>query len=281
MPPSHSGTFLDVWGDVFHGGEFHRLVVGDRAGRGVTDEDLERCQHGGQNERDREPSVVIAVAPAVQDAGRVHPGDGEPGHHVGGQDHVRHLVGGRVVEEHAPGVDGGDLAVAHGEAAGLVHPRVDRDHRHRAKDATQRDRRPAPPVRPATQPPPPVEVDPGEDRFEEEEQPLDPEGKPQHHSVPVHQPRPQQAHLERKHRPGHRADRDQHPHRLRPAPRQPQRHLIRSAEADELSQQHDGRQRDTQASQDDVKPERGRHLRTGRNHLPVHLCAGHQGQPGG
>jgi hypothetical protein len=95
--------------------------------------------------------------------------------------------------------------------------------------------------------------------------------------VPLHQ----WAHLEGKYRPGHRADRDQHPHRLRPAPRQAQCHLIRSAEADELSQQYDGRQRDAQASQDDVKPERGRHLRTGRNHLPVHLQAGHQDQVGG
>ena len=154
-----------------------------------------------------------------------------------------------------------------GEAAGLVHPRVDRDHRHRAEDAAERDRHPGPQVRPARQAPPAVQVDRGEDGLQEEEQPLDTEREPEHRPVLPHQPRPQQAHLERQHRAGHRADRDQHAHRLRPAPRQPHRGLVMAPQADELGQQHDRRERDPQARQDDVEPERGRHLRTGRDHL--------------
>jgi len=72
--------------------------------------------------------------------------------------------------------------------------------------------------------------------LEEEEQALDSEREPQHGPVLAHQPRPQQAHLERQHRAGHRADCDQHPHHLGPAPRQPHRSLVGAPQRDELSQ---------------------------------------------
>ena len=65
----------------------------------------------------------------------------------------------------------------------------------------------------------------------------------------------------------HRADRDQHAHRLRPAPREPYRDLVMAPQTDELGQQDDRRERDPQARQDDVKPESGRHLRTSWDHL--------------
>jgi hypothetical protein len=113
----------------------------------------------------------------------------------------------------------------------------------------------------------PYRVDRGEDGLQEEKQALDTEREPEHGPVPPHQPRPQQPHLERQHRASHRADRDQHAHCLRPAPREPYRDLVMAPQADELGQQHDRRERDSQARQDDVKPERGRHLRTSWDHL--------------
>jgi hypothetical protein len=152
--------------------------------------------------------------------------------------------------------------VADREAARLVHPRVDRDHRHGAENAAERDRDARPPVRPATQPAPAVQVDRGEDGLEKEEQALDTEGQAEDCPVLAHQPRPEQAHLEGEHRAGHRADRDQHPHDLGPAPRQCQRDRIRSLQPDELGEEHCRRQRNPQARQDDVKAQRRCHLRT-------------------
>ena len=55
----HPGEpFRDVPGglrDVFHGRELDRLVLRDRPRGGVTDEDLERGQHRGRDEPEREP----------------------------------------------------------------------------------------------------------------------------------------------------------------------------------------------------------------------------------
>jgi hypothetical protein len=187
--------------------------------------------------------------------------------HVGGQDHMRHLVVGRVVEIHLPRIDGHDPAIPDGEATRLVHPRVDRHHRHRPEYPARGDWHTRPEMRPAAQTTPAVQVDRGEDGFQEEEQPLDAERQPEHPAVPPHQAGPQQAHLERQHRPGDRADRDQHPHRLRPAPGERHRHLVRPPQADELRDQHDGGQRDPQAGQDDVEPKGGRHLGASRDHL--------------
>jgi hypothetical protein len=104
--------------------------------------------------------------------------------------------------------------------------------------------------------------------------PSTPNGNPSTAPYWAHQARPQQAHLERQHRAGHRADRDQHPHRLRPAPRQPHRDLVPPPQAGELGQQHGRRQRNPQAGQDDVKPQRGRHLCPSRNHLTADVRNG-------
>ena len=246
----------------------------DGPGGGIADEDLERGEDRGGHESQGEPGVVVPVTPAAQDARRVHPGDGEPGDHVGGQDHVRHLVDRSMVEKHLPRIDRHDPAMGDGEPAGLVHPRVDRDHRHGPEDATQRYRHPGPPVRPSAQPPPAVQVDRGEDGLEEEEQALDAEWQPEHRAVLAHQARPQQSHLERQHRAGDRADGNQHAHRLRPAPCQHHRHLVRPPQPDELGDQHDRRQRDPQAGQDNVEPQGGRHLRASGDHFPAHPRSG-------
>jgi len=122
-------------------------------------------------------------------------------------------------------------------------------------------------VHPARQPLPAVQVDPGEDRLEEEEDPLEAERHAQHRAVGAHQPRPQQPHLERQHSPRDRSDGDQHAEDLRPSPRQQHRHLIGAAKTAELGHQNDGREGDPETGQNNVESERGRHLSTRRNDL--------------
>ena len=183
-------------------------------------------RHRGDGERDEEAKAVVAAAPAAQPAGRVDRGHPEPGHHVGGQQHVRDLVVGGPVEDDRPRVDGRDLALGQGEAAGLVHPRVGRYHRQRAGRAREHDRHPGPEVRPAGQPVPAIQVDGGEHGLQEEEHRLHRERDAERRAEHPHQAGPQQAHLEGQHRPGHRADRDQYGHHLGPAPGQQQRGLV-------------------------------------------------------
>ena len=136
-------------GDILHRGELDRLVGGDLARGSVPDQDLHRGQGGGERERDREPDPVVAVAPAAQEPDRVHRGDPEPGHQIRSKHHVRRLVGARMIEIDAPGVNRDDPAAPLAEPLGVVHPGVDRHHRHGASDSTQRHRDAAPEMRPA------------------------------------------------------------------------------------------------------------------------------------
>src|ERR1700678_182987 len=128
---------------VLHRRELDRLVLGNSASCGVADEDLERGQYRCWDEGDREAAEVVTVSPAAQDTNRVHPSDRKTAHHVGGQDHVGHLIDIRVVEEDLPGIDGDDLAPHFAEPARLVHPRVDSDYRKGPDDAAHRDGHPA------------------------------------------------------------------------------------------------------------------------------------------
>jgi hypothetical protein len=60
---------------------------------------------------------------------------------------------------------------------------------------------------------------------------------------------------------------------------QQHRHLIGTAKTPELGRKNDGREGDPEASQNDVEPERGRHLSTRRNHLdPGTAAAGCRSQ---
>jgi hypothetical protein len=61
----------------------------------------------------------------------------------------------------------------------------------------------------------------------------------------------------------------QHAHGLGPAPRQQHRHLALPPQPDELGEQHDRRQRDAQAGQDDVESKGRGHLGPGRDDLPA------------
>ncbi len=78
----------------------------------------------------------------------------------------------------------------------------------------KRHRHTAPEVRPARQPTPAVEVDRREDRFEEEEDPLDAERQAEDRAEASHQPWPEQTQLEGEHGSGDRANGDEHPERL-------------------------------------------------------------------
>ena len=128
---------------------------------------------------------------------------------------------------------------------------------------------------------PPVQVHPDEDRFQEEEDSLQREREADRRPEPAHQARPQQAHLVRQHGPRHRADRHQHRHDLRPAARQQHRRGIAAPDADPLRGHGDGRERDAEAREDDVEPQRRPHLRPGRHRIHgqnVRHCA-HRAPP--
>ena len=90
------------------------------------------------------------------------------------------------------------------EARRVVHPAVDRDHHQRAGEAGDHDRDAAQEVRARREPVPAVDVDPDEDRLEEEREALDREAEPEHAAERRGEVRPQQAHLEAEDRAGDR-----------------------------------------------------------------------------
>ena len=215
-------------------------------------------------QRDQHPEAVQAVAPAAQHADRVDRGDEEAGDHVGGEDHVRDLVAGRRVEQDLQRLGVDHLAGGvEGEALRLVHPGVGGDHREGAADAGDHHRHARPPVRPAAQPLPAVDVDREEDRLGEEEEALDREGDPEGVAEALHEARPEQAELEAEHGAGDGADREGDRHRLRPAPRQPHRVVVAAFEPDVVGGEDDRRQGDPEAGEDDVEAERERHQLAG------------------
>ena len=246
--------------DAFHRGELDRLVLGDRARGGVADEELHRRQDARDRERDQQPEAVVAVAPAPEHADGVNGGDHEAGDQVGREDHVRHLVGHGRVEDHLQRVDVGDLAIRHREALRLVHPGVDGHDRERAAETHERDRHARPEVRPRRQALPAEDVDRDEDRLEEEADPLDREQHTEDLAEAAGELRPQQPELEREHGPGHGADRERHRNDLRPAAGEQERVRIVAAQAAVVGDQHDRRERHPQRREDDVEPQRERHL---------------------
>jgi hypothetical protein len=122
-------------------------------------------------------------------------------------------------------------------------------------------------VHPARQALPSVQVDAREDRLQEEEDPLEAERHAEHRAIGAHEPWPQQPHLERQDGSGDGTDGDQHAEDLRPSPREQHRHVIGTTKAAVLSHQDDRRERDPETRQNDMKPERGRHLCARGNHL--------------
>ena len=153
------------------------------------------------------------------------------------------------------------------EALWRVHPRVHGDHRVGAADPADHDRHAGPEVGPAAEPVPAEDVDRDEDRLEEEEDPLDREQDPEHVAEAPGERRPQQAELEREHRPGDRPDGEGHGGDLRPAPGELERDRVIALEADVVGDQHQRREGDAEAGEDDVEAERERHLAPRRQQL--------------
>ena len=101
-PKMYSVTSVEVCLHALHRRELDRLVLGDRARGRVADGELDRRRDAGDRQRDQQAEAVDPVAPAAQHPDRVDGRDEEPGDEVRGQDHVRHLVGHRRVEDHLP-----------------------------------------------------------------------------------------------------------------------------------------------------------------------------------
>ena len=100
--------------------------------------------------------------------------------------------------------------------------------------------------------------------------PLDRERQPEHVAESPQQPRPQQPHLEREHRAGHGADGEGHAHHLRPAARQPERRLVVVAQTVRVRDQREQRQAEPERHEQDVEPERERHLAARREQVARH-----------
>ena len=103
------------------------------------------------------------------------------------------------------------------------------------------------------EPVPAVDVDRDEDRLGEEEDPLDREAGAEDVAPALHELRPEQPHLEGEDRAGDGADREQDRRRLRPELREAHRVVVVVAPAAVLGDQHDRRERDADAREDDVE----------------------------
>ena len=164
-------------------------------------------------------------------------------------------------EERVDRIHVGQAAVAGDlEASRRVHPGVDRDHGQRAAEPRQHDRDARPEVHPRPQALPAEDVDRHEDRLEEEEDSLQREGRAEDLAEAAHELGPQEAHLERQHRAGDRADREEHGRHLRPALGEPQGVLVAPAQSYVVGGQDDRGERDAHRGQDDVEAERESHL---------------------
>ena len=209
-----------------------------------------------------------AIAPPAQHADRVDRRDDEPGDEQGGQQEVHQLVAQRRVEDGAPRMNRGHLAGrAQREPMRRVHPGVGGEDRERSQQREERQRRAQPQVQPRRQSVPAEDVDRDEDRLEKERDPFDGERQPEHVAEAAEQPGPEDAQLEREHRAGHRAHREQHAHDVRPAPGQPERVPIVVAEPVGVRDQREQRQAEAQRHKQDVEAQRERHLASRRQQV--------------
>jgi len=130
-------------------------------------------------------------------------------------------------------------------------------------------------VRPAREALPSVQVDAGEDRLEEEEDPLEAERHAEYRAVCAHESWPQQSHLERQDGSRDGTDGDQNAEDLGPSPGEQHRHIIGMAKTAELGHQDDRREGDAEASENDVEPQRRGHLSARRNDLAASCRSQH------
>ncbi len=122
-------------------------------------------------------------------------------------------------------------------------------------------------MRPGLQPPPSVQIDGDEDRFEEERPGLDPETDPEDITPPAHHPRPEQTEFEGEHRAGDDTHGELDRHDRRPAPRQQKGCRVLVAQPAVVHDQGDQGEGNAQGDQDDVGRQGEGHELPGRQEL--------------
>ena len=250
--------------EALDSGELHRLALGQETGGPVADADLDRGHHRRHGEGYEEPEPVVAVAAPPEPPGGVHRRHAEAGHHEGGQDHVGGLHRRGGVEHRRPGIGIDHIpGRVEPEAGGLVHPGVGRHHEPGRGHAGHHDRDAGQEVDPGGEAIPPVEVEPDEDRLDEEGDALHREGQADDLAEAAHEPGPEDAEFERQDRARHRPDGEEDAERLGPGPGQSRVDRIAGAEKPPFGQQDDQRKADPEARQDDVPPQGQGHLGPG------------------
>ncbi len=240
-------------------GELRRLRLGHLARDPVADDQLHRRRERRDRQRNRQRDPLVASPAPAQAPDGVRPGDQEAANDEPGEVHVHELEADvRVAEQRTQRLHLGHDPVDQLEADRVVHPRVHGEHEQRARQAGEHDREAAQEVRARRHPVPAVDVDPDEDRLDEEREALQREPEPEDRSERPHEARPQQAHLEAQDRPRHDAAREQRDHDLRPAHRQRAVHLVAGAQPQPLGAEHHRRKRDPEADERDVDGKRQR-----------------------
>ena len=258
-PPDHERRVLLRHRRQLHSSQFRRLMLGETHSGHMTDQRLDERGDGRHRECGREAEPVQSVAATFDHAARVHAGDDESDDHVRGDEHVQELQPDCVVEHRCERIDIDDSAADDPEARGRVHPRVDGDDAEAADNSGGDHRDQGHEMHLGRHPAPAEEIDADEDRLDEERDSLERERETDHVAVSRHHAWPQQTHLEAQHRARHCADGEQHRSRLRPPLGEDERIGI-AAQATPVDQVDERREGHPEARQDDVEPERNRHL---------------------
>lgn len=188
------------------GGELGGLVFGEVLGGEVAGDDLEREGDGEHAEGDADGAAVEGAVGAAEHAEGVDAEHGGRDADVGGERHVGGLGGERGRAEGGEGVDADELAVDEFEAHGGVHPGVDGDDEHAAREAGEGDDDAAGEVEAGGEAVAAVEVEAEEDGFDEEREAFEAERHADDGAGVLHEARPEQAEFEAEHGAGDGAD---------------------------------------------------------------------------
>jgi hypothetical protein len=248
----------------FKRGELDGLRPGDRSRGPVARDGLERGAEGAhrQPEQHRPPHARRVVS--AQSRRGVNRSDPESAYEPGGQDHVNDLRTRRGIQHGEDRLGRDHLVSPQRVSLGAVHPRVGRDDEHGGGESRDRDRNPREPVRARREAVPSVKIDPGEDRFDEEGNRLEREGKSDDRPERPHEPRPEEPEFKREDGSRDGADGEQHRERLRPPPGQGPPFGVARLEKPALGDEEQDREAHPETREDDVKPQRERHLQAGR-----------------
>ena len=197
----------------------------------------------------------VAEQQAGMKAGNRHADGG-----VRSQQHVDDLGARGWIEHRRNGIDVDDAPVDEVESGRRIHPGICRDHECRGHRAGDRHHHPGEHVDRRADAFPAVQIHPKKNGFEKEGETLERKGHPDDRPGERHEPRPQQTELEREHRSGHRADREQN--RAPSCPEFGKLEVFRTLRAapGDLGGQHHDRHRHPDDGKDDVECERQAHL---------------------